>query len=102
MPIMSIPMGMWHGLRAAHFSGRPTHLYFNAHVKQVFRANFVFTFANCHKTCQFVPAVLLMLLVNRSGDLPTSLFVGGLQSIIALVQRSSTILANRHPLITSS
>ncbi len=40
-----------------------------------------------------MPADLLMLLVHRSGGLPTGLFVGGLQFIIVLVRRLSVILA---------
>ena len=43
-----------------------------------------------------VPVVFLMLLVHRSGGLPTGLFVGGVQFIIVLVQRSSVILATCH------
>lgn len=43
--------------------------------------------------CHFMRAVLLILLVHRSGGLPTSLVVGGLQIIIILIQCSSVIHA---------
>src|ERR1700744_1556252 len=52
--------------------------------------HFVRSIATC---CQFVPTILLILLVHRSGGLPIGLVVGGLHDIIFLVHRSSVVLA---------